>query len=251
MRNLQDERTKIFPSTTRGGKELPSSSALDSPSILSKLATPTLAIDFDMSHVIDDTTSAMHDAYDETTSLLDNTMPLGEFLDEQLARVRENEITETDDIIETEDYDSPPRNELPFVPEGYIMDEETARDFLASHDREDLKKLLAKLKEKSLNARMQYDPMFATSPIFVTDKDYEFSVGPELITLVESDPFHGYESETIVAHLTKLNDIATLFTHEEKIRYYYILKLFPFSLRVMLSYGLILLLLVVCVVPRV
>ena len=66
----------IFPSTTRGGKELPSS-ALDSPSVLSKLATPTPAIDSDMSHVIDDATSAMHDAYDGTTSLLDNTMPLG------------------------------------------------------------------------------------------------------------------------------------------------------------------------------
>ena len=78
---------------------------------------------------------------------------------------------------------------------------------------------------------MQYDPMFATSPMVVTDKDYEFSVNPELITLVESDPFHGYESETIVAHLTKLNDIATLFAHEGKIRYYYILKLFPFSLK--------------------
>ena len=78
---------------------------------------------------------------------------------------------------------------------------------------------------------MQYDPKFATSPIFVTDKDYEFFVDPELITLVESDPFYGYESETVVAHLTKLNDIATLFTHEEKIRYYYILKLFPFSLK--------------------
>ncbi len=64
---------------------------------------------------------------------------------------------------------------------------------------------------------MQYDPSFATSPIVVTDKDYEFSVDPELITLVESDPFHGYESETIVAHLTKLNDIATLFAREEKI----------------------------------
>ena len=64
---------------------------------------------------------------------------------------------------------------------------------------------------------MQYDPKFATSPIFVTDKDYEFSVDPELITLIESDPFYGYESETVVAHLTKLNDIATLFTHEEKI----------------------------------
>ena len=40
MRNLKDKITKIFPSTTRGGKELPSSSALDSPSVLSKLATP-------------------------------------------------------------------------------------------------------------------------------------------------------------------------------------------------------------------
>src|SRR5215216_2459876 len=78
---------------------------------------------------------------------------------------------------------------------------------------------------------MQYNPMFAASPIVVTDKDYEFSVNPELITLVEFDPFHGYENETIVAHLTKLNDIATLFAHEEKIRYYYILKLFPFSLK--------------------
>ena len=64
--------------------------------------------------------------------------------------------------------------------------------------------MLAKLKEKSLNARMQYDPTFATSPICVTSKDYEFSIDTELITLVESDPFHGYESEIVVAHLTKL-----------------------------------------------
>ena len=78
---------------------------------------------------------------------------------------------------------------------------------------------------------MKYDPAFATSPIFVTDKDYEFSVDPEIITLVESDPFYGYESETVVAHLTKLNDIATLFTNDEKSHYYYILKIFPFSLK--------------------
>ena len=78
---------------------------------------------------------------------------------------------------------------------------------------------------------MKYDPAYATSPIFVTDKDYEFSIDPDIITLVESDPFYGYESETVVAHLTKLNDIATLFTNDEKTRYYYILKLFPFSLK--------------------
>ena len=164
MRNLKDERTKIFPSTTRGGKELPSSSALDSPSVLSKLATPKpgSAINSDMLHVIDDATSPMHDTYDETTSMLDTTVPLGEFLDEQLARARENEIIETDNIDQSDDEDSPPRYELPVVPEGYVMDEETSRDFLACNDRYDLKKLLAKLKEKSLNARMKYDPAFAT-----------------------------------------------------------------------------------------
>ena len=148
MKNLKDAKTKIYPPTTRGGKELPSSSALDSPFVLSKLVTPkpASAINSDMSHVIDDATSAMCDSYDETTSMLDNTVPLGEFLDEQLARARENEIIETDNIDESDDEDSPPRYELPVVPEGYVMDEETARDFLACNDRSDLKKLLAKLK---------------------------------------------------------------------------------------------------------
>ena len=117
------------------------------------------------------------------------------------------------------------------MPEGYVMDEKTARDLFACKDGSDLKKLLAKLKQKTLNDRMKYDPAFATSPFYISDKDYDFSVDPELITLVESDPFYGYESKPVVAHLTKLNDIATLFTHEEKIRYYYILKLFPFSLK--------------------
>ena len=107
MRNLKDEKTKIYPSITRGGKNLPSSSAFDSPFVMSKLATPTPAIDSDMSHVIDDATSAMHDTYDETTSMLDTTMPLGEFLDEQLASARENEIIEADNIDESDDEDSP------------------------------------------------------------------------------------------------------------------------------------------------
>ena len=65
------------------------------------------------------------------------------------------------------------------------MDEETAGDFIACNDMSDFKKLLGKLKQKSLNARMKYDPAYATSPIFITDKDYDFSVDPELSTLVE------------------------------------------------------------------
>ena len=183
MKNLKEEKTKIYPSTTRGGKELPSSSALDSPSIMSKFPTPTPAIDSDMSHIIDDATSAMHDAYDETTSLLDNTVPLGEFLDEQLARVRENEIIETDNIDESDDED------LPVIPGGYVFDKEATLAILACKDRYELKRLLVKWKQQSLNARMKPDPAFATSPICVTNNDYEFSVDPEIITLVESDPF--------------------------------------------------------------
>ena len=109
MKNLKDTRTKIVPSKTRGGKELPSSSARDSPFVIRKLATPkpATAMNSDMSHVIDDATSAMYDTYDETTSVRDTTFPLGEFLDEQLARAGENEIIETDNIDESDDKDSP------------------------------------------------------------------------------------------------------------------------------------------------
>ena len=109
MKNLKDVKTKILPSITRGGKELPSSSTLDSPSIISRLATPKPAtpMNSDMSHVIDDATSALHDTYDETTSVRDTTLPLGEFLDEQLARVRGNENIE-EPIIDDSDDEGPP-----------------------------------------------------------------------------------------------------------------------------------------------
>ncbi|KAI4971525.1 hypothetical protein ZWY2020_002439 [Hordeum vulgare] len=236
MRNPRDPKTEVLPSTTRTGKELPSSSTLDSPSVVSKFATPPLARNFDVSPVLDDATSAVHDACDD--ALLDIALPLGAFLDAQIARVaaRCDDTSETAEIIEVEPSISPvrtssPRYELPDMPEGYVMEGDIAEEFLACKDSYDFEKLLRKWNEKSLNARMKYDLKFVTSPIFVTDKDCEFSVNPELITLVEYDPFHGYESETVVAHLTKLHDIATLFTSEEKIRHYYILKLFLFSLK--------------------
>ena len=41
-----------------------------------------------MSQVIDDATSTMNDAYNDASTLLDNAdVPLGEFLDKQIARV--------------------------------------------------------------------------------------------------------------------------------------------------------------------
>ena len=84
MKSLKDAKTKIFPSKTRGGKELPSSSALDSPYVIVKLATPPQSINSNMSQVIDGATSTMNDAYDDASTLLDDDVPLGEFLDKQI-----------------------------------------------------------------------------------------------------------------------------------------------------------------------
>ena len=75
-----------------------------------------------MSQAIGDVASSMNDAYDDASTLLDKTVLLGEFLDEQLARVRENEIIETDNIDESDDEDSSPNKyESLVVPEGYVF----------------------------------------------------------------------------------------------------------------------------------
>ena len=119
---------------------MPSSSAPDSPSIMSKLATPTpaSAIRSDMSHVIDDATSTMHDNYDETTSMRDTTMPLSDFLEEQIARAREKEI------IESEYNDDSDDENMHVIPKGYLFDMESFAAIFACKDRYELKRLLVK-----------------------------------------------------------------------------------------------------------
>jgi len=74
-----------------------------------------------MSQVIDDATSAMGDAYDNASTLLDDNMSLGEFLDEQIARAKDIENAETDELLQTENLETPirpssPRYEFPKIP---------------------------------------------------------------------------------------------------------------------------------------
>ena len=96
----------------------------------------------------------MNDAYDDASTLLDNDdVPLGEFLDKEIARVIQHDVVESDDELETETPEklaraNPPRYELPKVAEGYVMSEEATRDILACKDRDDLEKLQYKYKEK-------------------------------------------------------------------------------------------------------
>ena len=138
----------------RGGKELPSSFALDSPFVMSKLATPkpAYAVRSDMSHVIDDVTSTMHDPYDETASMPDTTVPLSEFLEEQIARSREREIDETEYDDDSDD------ESMSAIPEGYLFDAESSATIFACQDRYELKRLLIKWSKESLRYRMRPDP---------------------------------------------------------------------------------------------
>ena len=81
-----------------------------------------------MLQVIDDATPTMNDAYDDASTLLDNDdVPLGDFLDKQIARVIQHDVVESDDELETGTPETParpslPRYELPKVPEGYVYE---------------------------------------------------------------------------------------------------------------------------------
>ena len=79
-----------------------------------------------------------------TISVCDTTLPLGEFLDEQLARVRGNENIEDAIVDGSDDENSPNNYVLPVVHEGYVMNKVAAEAIFACKDRYDLKKLLAK-----------------------------------------------------------------------------------------------------------
>ena len=182
MKNLKDPKTKILPSKTREGKELPSHSPLDSPSVLSRLATPPPAIHSDMSQIIDDTTSAMNDTYDDASTMLDNTVPLGEFPDEQLAKAKEIENDEIDETLEN--YDSPimpsppTRVEMPKIPDGYVFDGEIARAILACNDRDDVSTMLddnvplGEFLDEQI-ARAKENEIIETDEIAKTDEDFE------------------------------------------------------------------------------
>ena len=54
-----------------------------------------------MSQVVDDATFAMNDTHDDASTLLDDNVPLGEFLDEQIARAKDIENAKTDEVFET------------------------------------------------------------------------------------------------------------------------------------------------------
>ena len=127
MKNLKDPRTKVLPSTTRGGKELPSSSALDSPSVMSKFATSPPARNLDFSPVLDDAYDAMPDTARD--AMLD-TMPDDAMLDTARDAMLDTALPDdARDAILPDDamLDTARDTTLPDMPLGVFLDAHIAR----------------------------------------------------------------------------------------------------------------------------
>src|SRR3954451_10922245 len=75
------------------------------------------------------------------------------------------------------------------------------------------------------------DHTFATSPICITDPEFDFPVDLSLISTVEADAFYGRENDDAIEHLTKLTELGGLFTTHERIQNFYVTKLLTFSVK--------------------
>ena len=79
--------------------------------------------------------------------------------------------------------------------------------------------------------KLSRDAKFATSPIYIKDKAYDFSLDLAYISLVDKEPFYGTDSESVVEHVNELSTLSNLFSDDTKKRTYFVTKIFPFSLK--------------------
>ncbi|KAK1686695.1 hypothetical protein QYE76_047543 [Lolium multiflorum] len=223
MGKPRDTKIAILPSTTRKGTILSTSATLDSPSVIDKLVSPPHA-----SHAGTSAESENSHNIDNISAVLDDSGSLGSFLDATIARSRQIENTETPNA--TTPVNSPELDYSSDDPdEDYV---ELNDDFIekcnATTDARKIKKLLA---EHAVRYKLSPDPKFATSPINIKDKDYDFSLDLSHIAIVEKTPFCGTEKESAVEHMTELSTLSSLFSDDVKMRTYFVAKIFPFSLK--------------------
>ncbi|KAK1669555.1 hypothetical protein QYE76_057714 [Lolium multiflorum] len=223
MGKPRDTKIAILPSTTRKGTTLSTSAALDSPSVIDKLVSPPHA-----SRAGTSAESENSHNIDNVSAVLDDSGSLGSFLDATIAKSRQIENTETPNA--TTPVKSPELEYSSDDPdEDYVeLDDDFIEKCKATTDARKIKKLLA---EHAVRYKPSPDPKFATSPINIRDKDYDFSLDLSHIAIVEKTPFCGTEKESAVEHLTELSTLSGVFSDDVKMRTYFVAKIFPFSLK--------------------
>ncbi|KAK1621048.1 hypothetical protein QYE76_026565 [Lolium multiflorum] len=226
MGKSRDPKVSILPSTTRKGTTLSTSAALDSPSVISQLVSPPQA-----SHAGTSAESENSYNFDDASVVLDDSGSLGSFLDATIARSRQIENTETPNENAATPVNSPESVEYSSddPDEDYVeLDDDFIDKCNATTDASKIKKFLA---QHTVRYKLSPDPKFATSPINIKDKDYDFSLDLSHIAIVEKTPFCGTEKESVVEHMNELSTLSSLFSDDIKMRTYFVAKFFPFSLK--------------------
>ncbi|KAK1653919.1 hypothetical protein QYE76_071724 [Lolium multiflorum] len=223
MGKTRDPKVAILPSTTRKVTTLSTSATLDSPSVISQLVSPPQA-----SLAATSAESENSHNIDNVSAVLDDSGSLGSFLDTTIARSRQIENAETPNAATP--VNSPELDYSSDDPdEDYV---ELNDDFInrcnATADARKIKKFLA---QYTVRHKLSPDPEFATSPICIKDKDYDFSLDLSHIAIVEKTPFCGTEKESVVEHMIELSSMSSLFSDDVKMRTYFVAKIFPFSLK--------------------
>ncbi|KAK1613102.1 hypothetical protein QYE76_036775 [Lolium multiflorum] len=141
MGKPRDTKIAILPSTTRKGTTL-STSALDSPSVISKLVSPPQASNAGTSAESENSSYNCDDA----SAVLDNDGSLGSFLDATIAKSRQIENTETPNENAATPVNSPESVEYSSddLDEDYVeLDDDFIEKCNATTDARKIKKLLA------------------------------------------------------------------------------------------------------------
>ena len=216
MGKPHDEKVSILPSSTRRGTTLNTSAALDSPSVMSKLHTPpnTHATHADTSAESENTS----DYFDDASTVLDESGSLGPFLDATIARARQIENTEIPSNNPVTHAGSPESRECPSddLEETYVeLNDEFIEECHATSGASAIKSLLAR---RAVRYKLSPDAKFATSPINIKDKDYDFSLDLSYISIVEKEPFCGTENESAMEHMNELSSLSSLFSDDTKKR---------------------------------
>ncbi|KAK1628221.1 hypothetical protein QYE76_002536 [Lolium multiflorum] len=224
MGKPRDTKIAILPSTTRKGTTLSTSAALDSPSVIDKLVSPPHA-----SRAGTSAESENSHNIDNVSAVLDDSGSLGSFLDATIAKSRQIENTETPNVATPVNSPESVEYSSDDLDEDYVeLDDDFIEKCNATTDARKIKKLLA---EHAVRYKPSPDPKFATSPINIRDKDYDFSLDLSHIAIVEKTPFCGTEKESAVEHLTELSTLSGVFSDDVKMRTYFVAKIFPFSLK--------------------
>ena len=87
------------------------------------------------------------------------------------------------------------------------------------------------LPSRIVKYKMTPDAKFATSPINIRDRDYDFSLYLSYISIVEKEPFCGTGNESAMGHMNELSSLSSLFSDDIKKCSYFVTKIFPFSLK--------------------